>query len=77
MALLYGLLILAVLAIPLWVSLRRANELFVVKVVGGRASLVRGRIPEGLLGDLDDVVRRPRVKKATIRVVREGGRPRG
>jgi len=76
MALLFGLVLLAILAIPLVVSLRRANELFVVSVSEGQASLRRGRIPQGLLGDIGDVVRRPRVKKATIRVVKEGGRPR-
>ncbi len=51
----------------------RANELFCVSVRDGRVLLVRGRIPPGLLGDIRDVVGRPRVTRATIRGVKEEG----
>ena len=76
MPLLLGLLILALLCVPLIISIRRSTELFVLRVRKGRVHFVRGRIPRALLEDIGDVVRRPRVVSAELRVVREGGRPR-
>jgi hypothetical protein len=76
MALLVGLLILALLCIPLLVSIRRSNELFCVTVSRGRATFRRGRLPPGLLDDINAVVRQPPVRRASIRVVQEGGQPR-
>jgi hypothetical protein len=75
-ALLIGLLILAVLSIPLLISIRRSNELFSVKVSGGQVELRRGRAPQRLLDDIHDVVRQPPVGSASIRVVRDHNRPR-
>jgi len=75
MALIVGLLLLFALSVPLWVALRRSNELFVLRVRGGRPELVRGRIPQALFDDLADVFAGTRVD-AEIRVVAEGGRPR-
>lgn len=73
-----ALLLLAALALallPLVVAMRRATELFVVKVRDGEAHLFRGRIPQSLLGEIGDVVRSPRVASAEIRVVRSSGKP--
>jgi hypothetical protein len=61
--------------LPLIIAIRRATELFVVKVQQGKAQLFRGRIPQGLLDEIDDVVRSPKVAEAELRVVRRGGRP--
>jgi hypothetical protein len=71
----YIFLLLA-LAIPFFISLRRANELFVISVRNGQPRFVRGRIPGPLLQDIADIVQRPRVPSGRIRVCREGGRAR-
>ena len=76
MSLLFGLGILTVLLVPFIVSIRRSNELFVLQVRKGRTRFLRGRMPRKLLQDIGDVVRKPRVVSAEIRVVREGGVPR-
>ena len=76
MALLFGLGLLCLLSIPLILSIYRSNELFVVEVRKGKVRFTRGRIPQRLLDDIADVVRRPRVVSGRIRVVKEGGRPR-
>ena len=76
MNLFVGLAILAVLAIPLAVAIWRSNELFCLEVVGGRMRFVRGRIPQRLLDDLADVLRRPPVSHARLRAVSEDRRPR-
>jgi hypothetical protein len=56
------------------VAVSRANELFVVSVRDRRVLYVRGRISPGLLGDIEDVVQRGSVQRATVRVVlRSGG----
>lgn len=73
-----GTLLLAALALallPLFVAIRRATELFVVKVRDGEAHFFRGRIPQSLLDEIADVVRSPRVAAAELRVVRSSGNP--
>jgi hypothetical protein len=47
----------------------RQREIFVVSVRDGRALVVRGRIPPGLLADIRAVVARPPVRRATIKAV--------
>jgi hypothetical protein len=69
------LLALGVLLVPLIISIRRATELFVVRIRAGEAQLFRGRIPQALLDEIGDVVRSPRVTEAELRVVRSSGRP--
>jgi hypothetical protein len=73
-----GALLLAVFALallPLVIAIRRATELFVVKVRDGEAFFFRGRMPQSLLDEINDVVRRPKVAAAELRVVRRSGRP--
>jgi Protein of unknown function (DUF3634) len=73
-----GFLLLAALGLavlPLVIGIRRGAELFVVKVRDGEAHLFRGRIPQSLLDEIDDVVRMPSVAEAELRVVRRGGKP--
>jgi hypothetical protein len=76
MELLVGLLILSVLSVPLFVALRRANELFRISVREGRASHVSGRLPSPLLEDIREIVARPPLENAEIRVVSESSQPR-
>ena len=67
-------LVLLALVVPLFVGLRRINELFVVRARRGRLELVRGRIPRRLLGDLDDVMRSAPEAEVELRAVIEDGR---
>lgn len=69
------LLALALLLLPLVISIRRATELFKVKIRAGRARFVRGRMPQSLLDDLGDVARSARIEHADLWVVRRRGRP--
>lgn len=76
MELLVGLGVLALLAIPFALSLRRATTLFVIHVQDGKATLKHGRLPPRLLRDIDDVVRRPPLDGVVLRAVVEQKRPR-
>jgi hypothetical protein len=76
MSLLVGLLILVLLAVPVVISLKRSTELFVLRIVEGKARLVRGRLPPRLFEDMSDVVSHPPVKTGQIRVVVERATPR-
>lgn len=71
------LLVLAAAAAGLlfW-SLRRALELFYVRVEHGRVRHVRGRVPPALLEDLRDVIQHAKIRDAELRVLRESGQPR-
>lgn len=55
--------------------LRRANELFVLRVHQGAVRIVRGRIPQRLLDDVADVMARPPISGVELRVISEGGTP--
>lgn len=59
------------LAIPLVLALVRANELFCLKYDGERVRVVRGRIPQELLGDIGDVLRSVPTERVTLRGVVE------
>ena len=71
-----GLVILALLATPLIIAIARSNELFVIDVVDGVPRALRVRMPQLLLDDLGDVVRRPRLPAARFKVVVEDRRAR-
>jgi hypothetical protein len=73
--LLVGIGILIALAIPFAIALRRSNELFRARVRSGRLELSRGRIPQALFDDLEDVFAGS-LADAELRVVVEGGRAR-
>ncbi|MDQ3030935.1 MAG: DUF3634 family protein [Myxococcota bacterium] len=62
-------IVLALVGVGAWYFLSRANEIFCVSVRDGRLLLVRGRIPIALKHDFEDVVRRARLQRATIRAV--------
>ncbi|MCC6217121.1 MAG: DUF3634 family protein [Polyangiaceae bacterium] len=67
------LALVALLALPLARSISRSNELFVVAFRGGRARLVRGRLPQRLLDDLDDVARSAPAAALRVIVTQEDG----
>ena len=64
---------LVLLVVALVGATRRFNELFRLSVREGHVLLVRGRIPAGLLGEIRDVVKSPRVRRATLRAERDAG----
>ena len=49
---------------------RNAITICVIEVTRGRAKVVRGGMAPRIVADLGDVVRRPRIERATIRIVR-------
>ena len=63
------LLLLVVIAVlvGLFVVVPRMNELFLVSVRGGQVLVVRGRVPPSLLHDIEDVVQRAGVERASLR----------
>jgi hypothetical protein len=69
-------LALSLFAIPLTISIRRSTELFRIKVRDGRASFVRGRLPQSLLTDVEDIVRSPPIERAELWAVRRSGKAR-
>jgi hypothetical protein len=62
----------AVVVLLLAVGLARHTELFVLSVERGRVRIVRGRLPQKLLGDIEDVVKKSRESGAIKVVVRDG-----
>ena len=70
------LLLLGACGAAFWALLRRATELFCVRVVSGQPRHVRGRIPPALFNDICDVLASSRVETVVLRAVTEGGKPR-
>jgi hypothetical protein len=62
--------------LALWISARSAITVCLCDVKNGKLEVVRGALAPRVLDDLRDVVRKPRVKYATIRVVRAKDRAR-
>jgi len=63
-----GIVGLAIVA--LWVAASRAITIAELAVEAGKLRVVRGGIAKSVLSDLRDVVKQPRVRLATIRIVR-------
>ena len=72
-ALAFAALALAAL-VALWLAARAATTVCVLEVERGRVRVTRGGIAPRVLGDIADVVRRPAVARATVRITRDGGR---
>lgn len=64
-----------VLAIA-FVFFRNVNELFVLRIDGGKVRVVRGRIPKRLLDEIADIAKQSRISGVRVRVLSEGGVPR-
>jgi hypothetical protein len=71
-----GLAFVIVLAVVAWFAFRRANQLCAFVVENGRCRLASGRAPPALFGQVDDIVTRARIDRATFRIVVESGLPR-
>ncbi len=68
--------LLLLLTAPLVVALLRANELFCLRLGGGRIRIARGRLPQRLLDAIRDVLGHPLSVEGTLRGVSEGGKVR-
>jgi hypothetical protein len=74
MEVLFAMAFAAVAAIVLLVlAARSAITVCVAEVREGKIELTHGGIAPRILADLGDVVARPRVERATLRIVRSGG----
>jgi len=54
----------------LWLSARRAITICVLEVTNGVVSVAKGSLAPRVLSDVEDVVKRPKVKSATLRLSR-------
>jgi hypothetical protein len=54
----------------LWTSARAAITIAVLEIQDGKIRVARGGLAPRVLDDLRDVVSRPRIKSATVRVTR-------
>ena len=72
----FGLLVLAVAIVALWIAAHRARELCVISVRGGRVLVMRGGLTPALQAALSEIVERAGTERGTIRVVRDGERAR-
>lgn len=66
----------AVMLALFWASARSAITIAVAEVRDGNVEVTRGAISPRVLGDLRDVAARPRIKSATLRIVRAKDRAR-
>jgi hypothetical protein len=57
----------------LWVVARNATTICVLDVRMGKVTTKRGGIAPRVLSDIRDVVRRPKVGRATVRITRSRG----
>lgn len=64
--------VLGLIGLALWAATRQ-NEVFRVVVRGGRATLVRGKVPPGFMSDLREIVQN--VQDGSIHAVKRGGEP--
>jgi hypothetical protein len=54
----------------LWRSARAAVTICVLEVASGKVQIAKGALSPRVLSDVQEIVRRPKVKSATIRLVR-------
>jgi hypothetical protein len=54
----------------LWLAARSAITLCIAEVRDGKLQITHGGLAPRVLADLGDVLRRPRVERATLRIVR-------
>ena len=66
----------AVLLLLVWASSRNAITIAVAEVQDGKLEVTRGGLSPRVVGDLRDVVSRPKVKSATLRILRQKDRAR-
>jgi len=76
-----AVLIACALSVAIGLVLVRANAraaitIAVANIDDGKLTVTRGRLSSRVLGDLRDVVSRPKVKRATVRILRAKDRAR-
>jgi len=72
MDLVYAAGTLGLIGLLLWAATRQ-NEIFRVAIRGGRATLLRGKVPPGFMSDLREIV--GHVQEGTVHAVKRGGEP--
>jgi hypothetical protein len=72
MALLMAVVV-AIGLVTLYVSARAAITVCVLEVVAGQVFVRRGGLASRVRADIEDVVARPKIERATLRIVRDGG----
>jgi hypothetical protein len=66
----------AALLLLVWRASRNAITIAVAEVNDGKLQVTRGGLSPRVVGDLRDVVSRPKIKSATLRIVRQKDRAR-
>lgn len=61
------------IALAVWAA-RRHTQLFLIRVVEGRAKIVRGKVAPSFFTDVKDLTRH--IEQGTVSAIREGGEPR-
>ena len=72
---LLGILLLALLLLPIVRGVWLSTELFRLAASAGELRLERGRLPPALFSELSDIARRQQLDAVEIRAVLEGGAP--
>jgi hypothetical protein len=62
--------------LAVWSSARAAITVAIAVIKDGRVELTRGGLSPRVLDDLRDIASRPRIKSATLRIVRQKERAR-
>jgi hypothetical protein len=57
----------------LYISARDAVTVCVLEVIAGKVSVRRGGLAPRILADIEDVMARPKVGRATVRIFRDRG----
>jgi hypothetical protein len=73
MALLFAVAV-AIGLVALYVSARAAITVCVLDVVAGQVFVRRGGLAPRIRADIEDVMARPKIERATLRIVRDRGR---
>jgi hypothetical protein len=60
--------------VALYVSARAAITVCVLDVVAGQVFVRRGGLAPRIRTDIEDVVTRPKIERATLRIIRDRGR---
>ncbi len=60
----------------LWMSARAAVTVCLLEVTAGKVRVVRGGLAPRAMSDIADVVARPAIERATLRIVRDRGHAR-
>jgi hypothetical protein len=64
----------AIALIALWLSARAAVTVCLLDITRGDVVVRRGGLAPRILADIGDVAARPKIARATLRIVRERGR---